>query len=535
MAYFLSNNSVLSAYNELILLDVDNSSILHIFFILKVCGFSRDAFLPVSEIAARGYAPAHSLSSLFSHCEVHPVKYDFISPFSMGQWESQAPSEPLKKWVGGRIKNNVIGGATTWRKIVDDDPDEGSFRFKYNYLEELIALTLKNQKINIFALSLWVYRFTSFPKKMSLIQLSKLFKSDFNISDLEADLLFSNSASGIQVVYSNHMHDPSLVRQKIGPPKNHDETWIFSEAEEINDGDSRLIREENLTKLLTRQVNMNGLIHEILDRNGQVILAGPPGTSKSFYANKIASEFFDPENVISIQFHPKYSYQDFIGGYVVKGADVVFSDGVLYKLVQKAKSSPDSNFLLIIDEINRANVGQVFGETIQCLDRGYEIKLLRDQELEGFSLPENLKIIASMNTSDRSLGAMDFAIRRRFPTVYCPASPDLVTEFCISESELALGDFLRNLNNRLFCVLKNKELVIGHAFFLDKSLREGKKYQWSNHDLEMLFNYQILPMVEDFTKGNVSQLSEIFGENLLKRLQGEDFISAIETFIINES
>ena len=257
---------------------------------------------------------------------------------------------------------------------------------------------------------------------------------------------------------------------------------------------------------------MEKIINELIETNNQVVLAGPPGTSKSYYAKKIAKDNYLPDNVLSIQFHPKYSYQDFVGGYIVKGSDVSYSDGVLFEMVEKAKSSTEE-YLLIIDEINRANIGQVFGETIQCLDRNHSTNILRDRQVSEFYLPKNLKIIATMNTADRSLGVMDYAIKRRFPTVYCPSEPDLVSDLCTQEIDQSLGDFLRVLNKRLLATLKNKELVIGHAFFLDESVLDNGTYHWRLHSLEMLFNYKILPMIEDYTKGNQSQLIEVLGED----------------------
>lgn len=535
MAYFLNEEAVKSAYEDLTNCEIENSSILHIFFILKACGFTRDAYRAVTDISSFGYAPAHAISSLFSPEEKHPPKFDFISPFSMQKWESQSPSEPLKKWVGGRIKNNVIGGATTWRRIIVDDPDTATLKFKYNYLDEIKTITLKQNKINIFAIAIWAFRFSGFEKKLTLVELANLFKQEFNITLDESNALFTSLSKKVKVSYDDTVHDASSIRQLIGPPNGLGNEWIEPHPEILSRNDPRLVRETAISLLVTQQVNMIQIIKDLLTRNNQIILAGPPGTSKSYFAKAISKEVYMANNVVSIQFHPKYSYQDFIGGYVVKGQEVKYEDGVLYNLAITAKENPNSEYLLIIDEINRANVGQVFGETIQCLDRGYEIQLLRDQKLEAFSLPMNLKIIATMNTSDRSIGAIDFAIKRRFPQVYCPPSPDLVAEHCQAECGISLSDLLRKINLRLHTVLKNKELVIGHALFMPSSLLKDKKFMWSNYDLEMLFNYQLLPLLDDFTKGNTSQLVNILDENLVKLLHGDNFISKLEDYVLNEN
>jgi len=278
------------------------------------------------------------------------------------------------------------------------------------------------------------------------------------------------------------------------------------------------------------------VLHPLLEKYSQVILAGPPGTSKSYIANQLSSKY-PKENVIKIQFHPSYSYQTFIGGYTVDGMNVDWQDGVLFTFAQKAKENTQNSFLIIIDEINRANVSQVFGETIQCLDRGNVTSVSRKGISTDFILPSNLKIIGTMNTSDRTIGAIDFAIKRRFVTIYMPPNPALLDDLCKSDFHIALGDFLRLINNKLLVTLKNKELVIGHALFMDENSYDpvSNKYIWTEEDFELLFNYKILPLIEDYTKGNLSQLHEILGINLPKRLTGIEFINATSLFLEHAS
>ena len=97
-----------------------------------------------------------------------------------------------------------------------------------------------------------------------------------------------------------------------------------------------------------------------------------------------------------------------------------YSDGILYELAKEANANPEEDYLLIIDEINRANVGSVFGETIQVLDRNYKVSIYRNRALESFSLPNNLKIIATMNSADRSIGSLDFQSKEDFLTFIAP-------------------------------------------------------------------------------------------------------------------
>ena len=140
---FISTQTIKEAYTELTNVEVKNASIFHIFLILKGCGINDTAALPVEVITEKGYPIASDLSLLFSYFEQKPEKYDFINPFSMKEYAAQAPSETLKKWVSSRIKNNIIGGATTWRKIIREDIYNNKIKFANNYVDEIKDLTIQ--------------------------------------------------------------------------------------------------------------------------------------------------------------------------------------------------------------------------------------------------------------------------------------------------------------------------------------------------------------------------------------------------------
>ncbi len=529
MTYYLSTKCIENVYTVLAQYEINNASILHIFFILKACGYNRLEQLPVSVISENGIKPAIMLSKLFSPEEQPPKKYEFISPFSMKKWAAQAPSEPLNKWVKSRIKNNVIGGATTWRSIIDDDTSNETFKFKYNYAEKIKELTLKDIKINLLALAIWSQRFTPFDKKLSKVQLTEYFNKIFQITEEETNLFFALDFRKIQVEYSNSIHDSQYIRTLIGKPKSETDTEWIDSVKKSKTNNLQYFEEEIIMPDYSNSSNPLEVVEPLLSRYRQVILAGPPGTSKSHIANEVSSKY----NVRKIQFHPSYSYQNFIGGYVVDGTTVNWNDGVLFEFSKLALENKSENYLLIIDEINRANVGQVFGETIQCLDRNSTTNIKRKNELVEFSLPSNLYIIGTMNTSDRSIGAIDFAIKRRFISIYVPPNASLVEELCETDFGISTGDLLRKLNSNLFNTLKNRELAIGHALFFDESVFNSseKKYIWSNNDFELLFNYKILPLIEDYTKGNMSQLNEILGKDLSNRVTGSDFIKHLSDFV----
>ena len=190
---FISTETIKKAYTELTNIDVKNASVFHIFLILKGCGINDATSKPVETITEKGYPIASDLSLLFSFFEQKPDKYDFINPFSMKEWAAQAPSETLKKWVSSRIKNNIIGGATTWRKIIREDIYINKIKFANNYVEEIKDLTIPNNKIKLWPLVVWFNRFTKFERSFSPNELIQGFIKELNITERELDGLFDKS------------------------------------------------------------------------------------------------------------------------------------------------------------------------------------------------------------------------------------------------------------------------------------------------------------------------------------------------------
>ena len=226
---FLSTKSIESAYSQLTAVKVNNESILHILFILKACGFNKESYKSSSVIANEGYKPAVMLSKLFSNLEQTPDKYDFISPFSMKDWKAQSKSESLSKWVKLRIINNVVGGATTWRRVVDYNINDKTIKFKYEYVDEVKDLTILSSKINLLSLAIWSQRFNPFDRNMGSSELVDIFKGIFNITDDETHKIFTHNNKGVLVEYSDELHDTTKIRSLIGaPPNTPAESWFKS-------------------------------------------------------------------------------------------------------------------------------------------------------------------------------------------------------------------------------------------------------------------------------------------------------------------
>lgn len=529
MGYYISTNTIKKAYEELVKLNYSNQSILHIFFILKGIGVNKLDYEDVDIIKLKGIPYAQDLGGLFSDLEKQPEKCDFINPFMMNVWGTN-PTEKLKKWVESRIKNNVIGGATTWRKIIMQDVDS-DFKFVYDYIDQIKSVTmLDSPKIPLQAMAVWTNRFTEFDNPVTISNLNNYFLSRFHFDNHEKAEFFTMRSDIRKIEFSDKIHDTQVIRELIGNPNGLPGWEITNPVTGRIDIMNTIMRRYDMA--IVSKVEKD-LLKKILKDYHQLILSGPPGTSKSFLCNELSKDY---DEFLHIQFHPQYSYQQFVGGYIVEKTDVNYHKGVMLKLVDRAleseKSSDGKTYLVVIDEINRANTSQVFGDLIQCLDRNSHIQILCDGVTENYHIPINMHIVGTMNTTDRTIGALDYALKRRFLDVYCGTNPQVLAELCPNNSFISLCEFLEKINTRLYENLKNREMCIGHAMFLNEAYKNASgEYEWDFEKFELLFNYKILPLIEEYCYGNYEIVNEIVGEELTKRLNGSEFKNAIEEFM----
>jgi hypothetical protein len=239
----------------------------------------------------------------------------------------------------------------------------------------------------------------------------------------------------------------------------------------------------------------------IIKKTKQVIFYGPPGTGKTFIIKALAKAIAPEGNVQLIQFHPSFSYEDFFEGYRPKiSADeksMIFekSPGPLRRIANRAIENPDEQFVLIIDEINRGNLAKVFGELYFLLEYRDESVELMYSNGEKFKLPENLSILGTMNTADKSIANLDSAIRRRFQFVSLvptetPCDQILAKWLAKNNLRKTSSTILTKLNAKL----SDHNLAIGPAYFM-------KSRTQSDTDLDEIWRYSILPLLEDHFYG----------------------------------
>ena len=255
----------------------------------------------------------------------------------------------------------------------------------------------------------------------------------------------------------------------------------------------------------------------VLRHKKNIILQGAPGVGKTFAARRLAWSMMgekDDSRIEFVQFHQNYSYEDFVMGYRPNEDGFELKYGIFYRFCQKAANNPGKEFFFIIDEINRGNMSKIFGELLMLIDKDYRgIKATMAYNGLPFAVPENLYIIGMMNTADRSLAMIDYALRRRFD--FFPMEPGFDSEgFTRYQSSLNNGTLdkivekVKGLNQH---IAEDKSLgkgfCIGHSYFCGAKVCTE---EW----LRSIVEYEILPMLNEYWFDDSTKLQQ--WENTLR-------------------
>lgn len=261
-------------------------------------------------------------------------------------------------------------------------------------------------------------------------------------------------------------------------------------------------REDFLSEVYIPEDEYDKLVG-ILSLKKNIILQGAPGVGKTFIAKRLAFSMMgikDIERVMMVQFHQSYSYEDFIMGFRPSSGGFELKRGAFYNFCKKAEIDGENDYFFIIDEINRGNLSKIFGELFMLIEndkRGLSLQLLYSDEV--FSVPKNIYIIGMMNTADRSLAMLDYALRRRF--AFFEIKPGFTTEG-FREYRMDLGNerfdklitCVEDLNN----VIANDESLgegfcIGHSYFCNLMPETI-----DDQVLSGIIEYELIPLLKEY-------------------------------------
>jgi len=251
---------------------------------------------------------------------------------------------------------------------------------------------------------------------------------------------------------------------------------------------------------------------DLLEAKKNLVLQGPPGTGKTYIASRLARVLVggvDPDRICSVQFHQSYSYEDFVQGYrPTASGHLERVDGPFLRFCDRALQDLDRPYVLIIDEINRGNLSKIFGELMllieadkRALEWGTTLTYARGDE-PAFYVPPNVHLIGSMNTADRSLALVDYALRRRF--VFLDVGP------CFDSERFAEELVSRGIGSPMIATIRRrmKELNdiissdrslgpgfrIGHSFFCSRSATEMPDEEW----YQRVIRTEIVPLLREY-------------------------------------
>nr|WP_106782950.1 AAA family ATPase [Lysinibacillus timonensis] len=531
-AYYVSKDDVLQSIEYFKNLNIDNDAMLPAYLLTKHLGISLRR--PVKFVSLDSNEKANILKAIWllgglqGKNEIGKKRSVlFPNAFKSGEILASDFYQAGTDFSGlvGRVKDTIEKKNINVSLFVDNNKQ---LTLSRRYKDIIDEHYLKGGKISLKHFACWVFRFVDLefqktPDNYEFTRvISKAIKNFFKISKNDFLWLFEDDILSGSISPSSTSISSSDVRDaftfKSGDEPEIDTTPTV--AQEIT------VDKNQVEKFiqLTGDNPSDEQIYNTLLQTKQIVLTGVPGIGKSRFLNNLKSKFHFSE---MIQFHANYSYEDFIGGDTIENSSITSKRGRFLEFLETAKNDRNNNYLFIIDELNRGNIAQIFGETILTLDRGYTVSLQKEIDMvKEISIPSNVYIACSMNSSDRNIAFLDLAIRRRFAFIELQPNYELlstITEYGTYD----LGDILKTINTRILNTLGKEELLLGHSYFLSDFVKANGKYVWTDETLHRQFNFVILPTLREYTFSNQNAIVTILGEPLSSGLiELEDFVEA---------
>lgn len=536
MDCFIPKQDVIEAINYFKELPLDTDDNLFLYLMAKQAGISLT--YPVTFMTSKlsDEQKANYLKSiwmfagLFDSGEVAD-KYGLIFPNNFARISFYQPGTAYQSVIG-RIKDTIQKKNLVVPLYEDND---SVLKLKRNYQEVLEENYLRGNKISLRHLTAWLFRYTKFEfneqpnEKQFTRVIEKTARKFLRITKKDFLWLFEDDLS-------YHRISPAAVDITGEEVRSQFEFDASKQPVIIAVTNPTESQQSTVPKEVTEQyLSLNGdnpsdkdILSALLDKK-QIVLTGVPGVGKSRYTT-LLREFkeADKDDLIFeeteiVQFHANYSYEDFIGSETLvandNGTTVTTKKGVFLDFIETAKSNNDKKYLFIIDELNRGNIAEIFGETILTLDRGYSVRLTKEIEgIKELEIPDNLYIVGTMNTSDRNIAFLDLAIRRRFGFVNLLPNYDFLSE-SISFENIDLGNVLKLINQRILDTLGDPELLLGQSYFIPS---KESNNEWSMDSFKNQFNFVLLPTLKEYSFNDSNAVNAIVGVNLADSIQDVD-------------
>ena len=297
----------------------------------------------------------------------------------------------------------------------------------------------------------------------------------------------------LELIFMEDAGEALEIRKMVTLPK-------YTEEDFLRDVFMTKTEYDKLSRLLLKKKNL--------------ILQGAPGVGKTYVAKRLAYSIMqekDNERVMVVQFHQSYSYKDFIMGYRPSGSGFDLVPGPFYEFCKIAQDDTDRDYFFIIDEINRGNLSKIFGELLMLIEtekRGESLRLLYKNEL--FSVPKNVHIIGMMNTADRGLALIDYALRRRF--AFYELKPAFLSDKFENMKAIAQNEKYNKLVSKIIKLNKVIEsdeslgggFVIGHSYFCVSE-------KITDEDVSAIVEYELIPLIKEYWFDEQTKIKEWSG------------------------